>query len=252
MLTFSSKPFGKSSTLYYKWVNDALSDNEVVEITYKQGKGHFKIDSATLITIFNQTEFKKVVTMIEGSDNPPVLAGYVNSLIKKVYDCFSNKLKDNDDDVSIINKWLEKRNDFLVKAFNVSPLNEVKQDTEVIEPTENITELKKCNVIRFIPTQLKPVWENGKIENHIGYHFEYRGMPLQAYTTDGWCRKNLNTTIFIIDPVLGLPMTHFTGALNDIEDKLSEVFIGYLKTLESNKESIVQIATAFNKLKATA
>ena len=233
MLTFSSKPFGKSSTLYYKWINETLSDNEVVEITYKQGKGHFKIDSAMLLTIFNQTEFKKVVSMIESSDNPPILAGYINSLIKKIYDCFSNKLKDDFEDAEKINKWLEKRNDFLVKAFNASPLNEEpKEETkqEVSETTENITALKKCNVVRFIPTQIKPVWENGTIENHIGYHFEYRGMPLQAYTTDGWCKDNLMTTVFIVDPVLGLPITHFAGALKDIEDKFKKAWADYINS----------------------
>lgn len=244
--------FEKYPTNYSTWINETLSD--YIEITYKQGKGHFKIDAVNLLTVFNQTDFKQVVSIIADSENPAILAGYVNSLIKKLYIGFTNKLKDCDD-AEKINKWLEKRNDILVKAFNVSPLNEEPQEEpkqEVSETTENITALKKCNVVRFIPTQIKPVWENGTIENHIGYHFEYRGMPLQAYTTDGWCKDNLMTTVFIIDPVLGLPITHFAGALKDIEDKLAEVFIGYLKTLESNKESIVQIATAFKKLKATA
>lgn len=239
------------------------------ELTYKQGRGHFKVNMYLFLTSFNQRDFKKVVEMITTSDNPQVVAGYLNSIIKKIYADIKeaeNKFKDDDSkekeyqNLKDALNHLEKRNDMLVKAFNVSPLNEVKQEviTEVevvdtVESNENITALKKCNVIRFIPTQVKPLWENGSIESHVGYHFEYRGLPLQVYRIDGWENKTSNhSKIFVIDPVIGLPVTNYDGMLSDLEEKLSEVFIGYLKTIESNKEAIVQIARAFEALKKVA
>lgn len=239
----------KFSTLYPRLTREVFNDCKYFEFTYKQGKGHFKVMFDALITGFNQTEFKKVVSMMESSDNSQTLAGYLNSFIKKVYDLFNAELKNDDPDKKEVLDFLKKKNAILVKAFRVAPIEEVKPAEVPVEENENITELKKCNVIRYIPTQVKPIWENGTIENHIGYHFTYRGMPLQAYTTDGWCNKRKTTTVFIVDPVLGLPITHYTGALADIEEILANVFIGYLKTIESNKESIVLIARAFDKLK---
>lgn len=249
---------GIYSTLFPKWVSEVTDDCKYFEFAYKQGRGHFKIDTVMLITGFNQTEFKKVVGMIGSNDNPQILAGYLNSIIKKIYDRFNKELKENDPDKVKIIEWLNKRNDMLVKAFNVSTLieevKEVQETPEIapVESNENLTPFKKCNVVRYIPTQLKPIWENGTTENHIGYHFEYRGMPLQAYTTDGWCKDNLVTTIFIVDPVIGLPITHYDGALCDIEDVLAGVFMKYLQTIENHKEAIVQIARAFSKLKEVA
>lgn len=244
-----------------------ISANDYFELTYKHGRGHFRVEMYLFITSFSQRDFKKVVDMMASNDNPQVVAGYINSIIKKIYTeikemhdrCKDDKEKAKDFE-NIVNalSHLEKRNAMLVKAFNVSPLiEEVKEvqetpETIPVESNENLTPLKKCNVVRYIPTQVKPLWENGTTENHIGYHFEYRGMPLQAYTTDGWCKDNLVTTIFIVDPVIGLPITHYDGALCDIEDVLAGVFMKYLQTIENHKEAIVQIARAFSKLKEVA
>ena len=258
------KVFNIYSTIYPKWINEELEkigNSDFFEFTYKQGKGHFKISIEILITGFNQTEFKKVATIIESSENPKVIAGFLNNVIIKLYDRFNLELQGNDPDRDKILGWLTKRNDILVKKFDVSPVGS-KQETEVItdvevvetvESNDNITPLKKCNVIRFIPSQVKPIWENGTIKSFIGYHFEYRGMSLQAYRSDGWENGlKKDAQIFIIDPVIGLPITSYHGLLAELEDKLSEVFINYLKTLESNKETIVQIAMAFKSLKEAA
>lgn len=248
-----------------------IDSTDYFELTYKQGRGHFKVNMYLFITSFNQRDFNKVTDMIKTSDTPQVTAGYLNSIIKKIYadvkemhGKYTNDKKRDDKEYQNLSdalKHLEKRNEILVKHFGVSPLiEEVKQeivtDVEVVdtvESNENITPLKRCNVVRFIPTQVKPLWENGAIETHVGYNFEYRGMPLQVYRMDGWERTNSTVCrIFIVDPVIGLPITSYDGMLSELEDRLSEVFIGYLKTIESNKESIVQIARAFKALKAIA
>lgn len=249
-----------------------ISAGDYFELTYKHGRGHFKVEMYLFITSFSQRDFKKVVEMMESSDSPQVVAGYVNSIIKKIYaevktayDKFTEKLTDGEkvdskeyQYLSDALSHLEKRNAMLVKAFDVSPLGEeVKQEVQEVAPvessenesSENMTPLKKCNVVRYIPTQVNPVWKYGLIETHVGYHFEYRGMPLQAYTTDGWCKNDADTTVFIVDPVIGLPVTHYDGALSDIEEVLAGAFIKYLQTIESNKEAIVQIARAFEDLK---
>ena len=218
---------------------------------------------------------RKIMTMIETSDNPQVIAGYINSIIVKTYneckkcaDIDRDKQANYKDDYSLIMaswdyslKYLEKRNNELVKRFGVTSVNEIKEEVKEVvetqeipevppvESNENLTPLKKCNVVRYIPTQVNPIWKYGLCETYVGYHFTYRGMPLQAYTTGGWCKDNVTTTIFIVDPVIGLPITHYDGMLSDIEEVLAGVFIKYLQTIENNKEVIVQIARAFEDLK---
>ena len=266
----TNKQFDKAVGFFVREVirsNDNLHD---FQFDYKAGKGHFKINTEVLISCFNQTEFKKVVSMMESNDNPQVIAGYLNSIIKRIYNNIkdvnlSYELKHGKSDDNLIGamEYLEKRNDILVKALGVAPVNEVVNDFQTIpdafEPEQDLeqetnlaneimTELKRCNVNRLIPTQVKPVWENCKVETKIGYMFEYRGMPLQVVTDKGWVKQDYTCTIFIIDPVIGLPITSYEGTLNDLDSKLSEVFINYLKTIENNKEFIVQVATAFNRL----
>lgn len=258
-----AKRLFERSTLFPGWVRDAIGDNKYLEFSYKNNRGHIRIDMYRLITEFNQTEFKKLISIMENNDNPPIIAGYLNATLKRVYEKFKAfndtirpKKPSGDEYVNEILKYLEKRNDLLVKAFNVQPFNtvEVVDTVEVIdtvEANENITELKKCNVVRLVPTQVKPIWDNAKLETHIGYNFSYRGLPLQVYRMDGWENKNSSASrIFIIDPVIGLPITNYEGMLSELEEKISEVFFKYLETIESNKESIVQIANAFKELKA--
>ena len=262
----------KSKTYHEVFVHNAIGDNKYLEITYNNGKGHFKIWLDTVIDNMTITEFRKVVSMIEISEDPQMLAGYLNYIIKSAYnDCARCKEVDSDKQVNykddyplIMESWdyslnyLAKRNNELVKKFGVSPVIEDTkpevpevQETEVqenIKSNELITELKRCNVNRLIPTSIKPF--TGTITTKIGYSLEYRGMPLQIITDKGWIKNDIQCRIEIIDPVLGLPITSFDGTLSELENKLSEVFIGYLKTIESNKENVVQIARTFQKLKS--
>lgn len=192
------------------------------------------------------------------NDNPQIIAGYLNSMLRRIYNDMNDvqntyilKHNGNEDDVLTgAMNHIEKRNDILVKLFNVAPVNEVQEVQEVQEDNLIMTALKKCNVNRLIPTQLKPLWEACTLESKIGYQFTFRGMPLQVVTDKGWINNDMITKIYVIDPVIGLPVTSYTGTLTELEEKISEVFIGYLKTIESNKEAIVQLASAFNKLKS--
>lgn len=251
---YSSKVCGIKSSCMPQVVNEVLSDNEFFEFTYKQGKGKFKIDTAILLVVFNQKEFSQVANMISTNENPQVLAGFLNSLLKKLYQKFNEEFNTFPADMEKIEKWFSKRNDILVKLFNVSPLNDTKEDKQTDIPTGNeiMSDLKRCNVSRFIPTQIKPVWENAKVESKIGYQFNYRGMDLQLVTNKGWVSENTVCKVFIIDPVVGLPITSYEGTITELEDRLSEVFINYLKTIESNKEFIVQVAKTFKELKLKA
>lgn len=261
----TNKQFDKQIGFFVREVIRENDNLHFFEFDYKAGKGHFKIITEYLISRFNLTEFKKVVSMMESNDNPQIIAGYLNSIIRRIYNNIKDaniacELKHGKADDMLVEamEYLEKRNTILVKAFNVTPVNEVvepvEQTTEQTTEQETnlaneiMTELKRCNVNRLIPTQVKPVWENCKVETKIGYMFEYRGMPLQIVTDKGWVKQDYTCKIFIIDPVIGLPITSYEGTLNDLDSKLSEVFINYLKTIENNKEFIVQIATAFNRL----
>ena len=132
---FSAKVCGIRSSCMPQTVNEALSDNEFFEFTYKNGKGKFRIDTAILLVVFNQRDFTQVANMISTNDNPQVLAGYLNSLIKKLYQLFVKEYNTFPSDLEKIEKWLLKRNDILVKLFNVSPLKEV-QETQVQEVQE--------------------------------------------------------------------------------------------------------------------
>ena len=251
------------------FVKNAILDSnnfKFFEFSYKQGKGNFKVLTEILITRFTITDFKKVASMMESNENPQVIAGYLNSMLKRIYNDMievqnSYILKHNGNEDDALNgamEYIEKRNAILVKLFNVVPVKEVQktevqevQETEVIDTANEImTDLKRCNVNRLIPTQVNPLWKNCKVETKIGYQFEYRGMPLQVVTDKGWISKDTVCKVFIIDPVIGLPVSSYDGTLAELENKLSEVFINYLKTIESNKEAIVQLATAFNRLTA--
>ena len=81
---------------------------------------------------------------------------------------------------------------------------------------------------------------------------EYRGLKLNVITDKGWVKNDYKCNITIIDPVIGLPITSYDGTLSELEEVISQKFIPYLQTLDSNKESIVQIAHAFKKLKNKA
>ena len=248
-------------TIIRTTINDAP-----LTFKYKNGRGKFSINMQFILS-YTQTEFKKLCTIVADADDNREVAGYINSILRSVYEEVNRANKNiipkyPDDDVlkkdlADYAKRIEKLHDILNKFVEVAPLTYDSNNDMEVQEVENIgsellTPLKRCNVKRFIPTQIKPVWENGKVETKIGYSFEYRGMPLQAITNRGWVNSDYPCKVFIIDPVVGLPVASYDGTLADIEDKLSEVFIGYLKTIESNKEYIVQIATAFNKLKETA
>ncbi len=260
---------GKEKIL--KIVRSAL-DTKYIDsftITYNAGHGHFTLASSALFT-FTLKDFKRVVDIIEIADDRETVAAYVNLKLRAVYDEAIKYLGTiqvfNEDDQKFKNEINDfvyriiKLHDILAKNIEVAPLVEVKkpevpkiEDEQEIQTSENITELKKCNVIRYIPTQVNPVWQNGKVETFIGYNFSYRGMPLQVYRADGWeNRTSTSTRVYIVDPVIGLPLAQYDGMLSDLESKLDEVFIKYLQTIESNKEAIVLIADAFKKLKEAA
>lgn len=246
----------KSMDILNTIINAKVGGN-YIEITYNNGKGHFKIVKSA---IFNYTisDFRKLVDIIKLSNDGDTLAGYINSLVRVVYEEVENTIKNTDKrnedlikDFTIYNNKMVKYNEVLKKWFKVEDL--IKKPIEsTIESNANITELKKCNVIRYIPTQLKPIWENGKTETKIGYSFEYRGLPLQVFRIDGTWENNESKScrIFVIDPVIGLPVTQYDGMITDLEDKISQVFFKYLETLNNNAETIVQIANAFKKLKS--
>lgn len=258
---------GKEKIL--KIVRNALDTKYIDSFTinYNAGHGHFTLASSALFT-FTIKDFKRVVDIIEIADDRETVAAYVNLKLKAVYNEAIKYLgtmpEFTDDERKLKNEINDfvyriiKLHDILAKNIEVAPLVEVKkpevpkiEDEQEIQTSENITELKKCNVIRYIPTQVNPIWQNGKLITYIGYNFEYRGMPLQVYRADGWENKQSNKCrIFIVDPVIGLPLAQYDGMLSDLESKLDEVFIKYLQTIESNKEAIVLIAKAFEALKA--
>ena len=245
----------KSMDIINTIINAKVGYN-ILDITYKNGDGHFHIRKGNIFG-FTTSEFKKFVEVIKISTDEQSIAGYVNSLIRNVYvdieDLIQKTDKRQEDfikDLTTYNKKMVKFHEILKKWFSVEDL--VKEVT--IESNENISALKRCNVVRYIPTQLKPIWENGKTETKIGYSFEYRGLPLQVFRIDGtWENSNSKPCrIFIIDPVIGLPVTQYDGMLSDLENKVSEVFFKYLETINANAETIVQIASAFEKLKKVA
>ena len=239
-----------------------ITNEDYFEVTYKHSKGHYKIGMQYLLLYMPYTDFKKVALMISTSDDAQTLAGYLNSIIRKLYDKI-NTLNDIDGYAEAL-KFLEKRSGLLVKYCNISPLKEKKEAipevgsivekivNDTITSHELMTELKRCNVHKLVPTQVKPIWENCKIDLRIGYSFEYRGFKFNIITDKGWVTNDYQCKITIIDPVIGLPVTSYDGTISELEDKLSQVFMPYLQTLESNKETIVQIAHAFKELKKKA
>ena len=207
-----------------------------------------------------------------------MIAGYINSKFKAIYKDVIQEAKrihdssdclEDEKNVKVLTDFamrLIKLHDILGKNIEISPIVETEKkevkEPEVIQESkepedintanEIMSDLKRSNVYRLIPTQINPVWENAKIDIKIGYNFNYRGMALQVVTDSGWVSKDYNCKIFVIDPVIGLPITSYEGTISELEDRLSNVFINYLKTIESNKESIVQLANAFKKLKEVA
>ena len=269
----------KSKELFDTIVYSEVGRDDNLTFTYKQGKGHFSIKPASIID-FKVGEFRRFLEVVAMSSDSNMIAGYINSMLRKIYEAVILEAKniipttlEQDEFKQELTGYLDKLikfNDILSKSYNVkniatpietvtlSAKNPVKkeapqevQETEVIDTANEImTDLKRCNVNRLIPTQIKPVWENAKLEVKIGYQFNYRGMDLQLFTDKGWVNKDYQCKIFIVDPVIGLPITSYDGTLSELENKLSEVFINYLKTIESNKEAIVQIANSFKNLKA--
>lgn len=265
---YSGKICGIKSTQFHVWVNEELKNNDNFSFTYNYGKGKFHIDAGYLICVATQRDFRKIVGMFATNEDPNTIAGYLNFLIRKVYERFDSYLNDNDPDKRKVLDYLEKKNNILAKDYKVSPLQEVSDNTsntegslaekivnDIVESKEShelMTELKRCNVHKLVPTQVKPIWENCKIDLRIGYSLEYRGFKFNIITDKGWVTNDYQCKITIIDPVIGLPVTSYDGTLSELEDKLSQVFMPYLQTLESNKETIVQIAHAFKELKKKA
>lgn len=255
----------KSKDFYNMIVKTEVGNDNPIMFSYKENKGKFSILPTAIIDM-KVGEFRRFLDIVAISENPKVIAGFINVILRKVYnavikeakniiavDLATDKLKQ---ELTGYCDKLIKFNDILLKSYEVKNIaipyvvdviEEVQKEN--IKTSENITALKRCNVNRLIPTQVKPIWNNCKMVVKIGYSFEYRGMPLQVVTDKGWVKNDCECKVFIIDPVIGLPITSYDGTLTDLEDKLAEVFIGYLKTIESNKESIVQIANAFKKLK---
>ena len=252
----------KKSKEVFETIVKNNTNNTPIEFTYKNGKGKFAIYPYSVVNM-KVGEFRKFMSIVNMSDDGAMITGYINSILRSIYaeviitaksiiatdletDKFKNEL------TGYLDKLI-KFNDIMLKDYEVKNIaynlnsSEKSEISENIESNENISELKRCNVNRLIPTSVKPF--NGEIVVKIGYSLEYRGMPLQIITDKGWVKNDLTCKIEIIDPVLGLPITSFNGTLSDLENKLSEVFINYLRTIESNKENVVQIANIFKKLK---
>lgn len=266
---YSGKICGVRSTVFHTWVNEELNGTkEYFSFEYNYGKGKFNIDTGYLICVANQKDFRKIVGMFATNNDPNTLAGYLNFLLKTVYNRFNTYMNDEDPDKRKILEYLEKKNAILAKDYKVSPLKEVSEKTtdnkgslaekivnDIVESKEShelMTDLKRCNVFKLVPTQVNPFWENCKIDLRIGYSLEYRGLKLNVITDKGWVKNDYKCNITIIDPVIGLPITSYVGTLSELEEVISQKFIPYLQTLDSNKESIVQIAHAFKKLKNKA
>lgn len=252
--------------MFINMVISAGLNNDLFSFSYKNGKGHFSIYPFDIMSMKNN-EFKKFCSIVAIADDSLMVAGYINSMIRTVYNdmlksCKEIVPKDLEDEKlkSALTDYAMKMikfHDILAKFVEVEDLvKPVKEEVQVHDTidtsNEIMTELKRCNVHKLIPTQTNPVWKNCKLDLRIGYQFNYRGMDLQLITDKGWVTEYTHCKIYVIDPVIGLPITSYEGTVKDLEEKLSEVFIGYLKTIESNKEFIVQVAKTFKELKLKA